>query len=127
MFFFNVKKESKVFTKPIQTIAPVSEANQFNADSVKAVYGKKVKENDLKIIEGIGPKIEELFKTSGILSWKALSEISVDGCNKILDKAGERYRIHDPGTWPRQAKLAYEGKWQELKTWQEKLDKDKEK
>lgn len=75
----------------------------------------------------LGPKIEELFKTSGILTWKSLSETSVDRCNEILDKAGDRFRIHDPGTWPRQSKLAYEGKWQELKDWQEKLDKGKEK
>lgn len=99
----------------------------FNANEAKAVFGKKIKEDDLKIVEGIGPKIEELFKTSGILTWKRLSETSVDRCNKILDKAGERYRIHDPGTWPRQAQLAYEGKWQELKSWQERLDKGKEK
>ena len=99
----------------------------FNEDEAKAVFGKKIKQDDLKIIEGIGPKIEELFKTSGILSWKALGETSVDRCNKILDKAGERYRIHDPGTWPRQSKMAYEGKWQELKDWQDKLDKGKEK
>jgi predicted flap endonuclease-1-like 5' DNA nuclease len=98
----------------------------FNADAAKAVYGKKIKENDLKIVEGIGPKIEELFKSSGILTWKALGKTSVDRCNKILYKAGERYRVHNPGTWPKQAKLAYEGKWQKLKNLQDKLDKGKE-
>lgn len=99
----------------------------FNADAAKAVFGKKIIEDDLKLVEGIGPKIEELFKTSGILTWKRLSETSVDRCNKILHKAGERYKIHDPGTWPRQSKLAYQGKWQKLKDWQDKLDKGREK
>lgn len=99
----------------------------FDANTAKAVFGKKIKQDDLKIVEGIGPKIEELFKTSGILSWKALGETSVDRCNKILDKAGERYRIHNPGTWPKQAKLAYQGKWQKLKDLQYKLHKGKEK
>lgn len=99
----------------------------FDANAAKAVFGKNIKEDDLKIIEGIGPKIEELFKTSGILTWKALGETSVERCNKILSKAGERFSIHNPGTWPRQSKLAYEGKWQELKDWQEKLDKGREK
>lgn len=98
----------------------------FDNDAAKAVYGKKIKQDDLKIVEGIGPKIEELFKTSGILTWKALGETSVDRCNEILDKAGERFRIHNPETWPRQAKLAYEGKWQELKDWQDKLDGGRE-
>jgi predicted flap endonuclease-1-like 5' DNA nuclease len=99
----------------------------FDATLANTAFGKKVKEDDLKIIEGIGPKIEELFKTSGILTWKRLSETSVDRCNKILDKAGERYSLHDPSTWSKQSKLAYEGKWQELKDWQEKLDGGREK
>ncbi len=103
-----------------------SNAIAFDSDAYKTVFGKKIKENDLKIVEGIGPKIEELFKTSGILTWKSLSETSVDRLKEILLKAGERFQMHDPGTWPRQAKLAYEGKWQELKDWQDKLDGGKE-
>ena len=99
----------------------------FDAVAAKAAFGKKVKQDDLKIVEGIGPKIEELFKTSGILTWKRLSETSVDRCNKILDKAGDRYRIHNPSTWPKQAKLAYQGKWAKLKKWQDELDGGKEK
>lgn len=99
----------------------------FDAAFAKSVFGKKVNENDLKIIEGIGPKIEELFKTSGIQSWKSLSETSVDRCKEILMKAGERYQIHDPGTWPRQARMAYENKWRQLKDWQETLDGGREK
>lgn len=114
-------------SEPIQSIVSANVSTTFNAAEAKAVFGKKIKENDLKIIEGIGPKIEELFKTSGILTWKSLSETSVDRCNEILDKAGDRFRIHDPGTWPRQSKLAYEGKWEELKKWQDSLDKGKEK
>ncbi|MBN9283907.1 MULTISPECIES: hypothetical protein [unclassified Flavobacterium] len=98
----------------------------FDGTVAATVFGRKIVENDLKIIEGIGPKIEELFNTSGIFSWKALSEISVDRCNEILHKAGERFVIHNPATWPRQARMAYEGKWQELKDWQEQLDGGKE-
>jgi hypothetical protein len=33
----------------------------------------------------------------------------------ILEEAGSRYKMHDPTTWPQQAKLAEEGKWDELK------------
>jgi predicted flap endonuclease-1-like 5' DNA nuclease len=112
--------------RPIINKKIVSEEVPFDETAAKVVFGKKIKENDLKIIEGIGPKIEELFKTSGILTWKSLSETSVDRCKKILAKAGERYQIHDPGTWPRQSKLCHEGKWQELKDWQGILDGGKE-
>ncbi len=98
----------------------------FDAKAVKVVFGKSYQQDDLKIIEGIGPKIEELFKTSGILTWKALGETSVDRLREILSKAGERYQIHDPNTWPRQSKMAYEGKWQELKDWQNTLEGGRE-
>jgi len=30
--------------------------------------------------------------------------------------------MHNPGTWPKQAEMAAEGKWDELKVWQDELD-----
>ncbi len=98
----------------------------FNAGEAKAVMGKAIKENDLTIIEGIGPAIQELFHKHGIHTWKALSEASVEKCQSILDSEGERFVVHNPGTWPDQAKLAYEGKWKMLKDWQDDLKGGKE-
>lgn len=83
--------------------------------------GKKWKWDDLKIIEGIGPKIADLFKKEGITTWKQLADASVDRLKKILDKAGSAFQIHDPGTWPAQALLAVQEKWAELKKLQDEL------
>ncbi len=93
---------------------------QFNPAEAKAAFGKTIKENDLKLIEGIGPKIEGLFHNFDIRTWKDLAEISADKCQEVLDSGGKRYRIHDPASWPMQAKMAYEGLWEELFEWQEK-------
>lgn len=98
----------------------------FDAALAATVFGKKIKKDDLKIIEGIGPKIEELYHQAGIKTWLALSETPTPKSQTILDNAGENYAIHNPGTWARQAKLAYEGKWKELKEWQDTLDGGKE-
>lgn len=98
----------------------------FDAETASNVFGKKVMQDDLKIVEGIGPKIEELFHAAGIKTWKALSETSVEKCKQVLDSGGERFSIHDPATWPKQCELAYQGKWQQLKEWQDKLDGGKE-
>lgn len=98
----------------------------FDAALAATVFGKKIKKDDLKIIEGIGPKIEELYHKAGIKTWLALSETPTSKSQAILDEAGENYAIHNPGTWARQAKLAYEGKWDELKKWQDALDGGKE-
>lgn len=94
----------------------------FDAAAAKAVFGKAIKQDDLKIIEGIGPKIEGLFKGAGISTWKALSETSVASCKEVLATGGDRYKVHDPASWPMQAKMCYEGKWAELAKWQDEHD-----
>jgi predicted flap endonuclease-1-like 5' DNA nuclease len=61
-------------------------------------------------IEGIGPKIAELLKAGGIVSFRQLATAPPEKLQAILDAAGDQYRIHDPGTWPEQARLLAEGK-----------------
>lgn len=118
----------KVAAAPAKVKKPVAKAsdNSFDAKAVFTIIGKKIKHNDLKAIEGIGPKIAELLDAAGIKTWKDLSETSVDQAKEILKAAGDRYAIHNPGTWPRQAKMMQEGKWAELKAWQDTLDGGKE-
>ncbi len=103
------------------TTAAVS-AVTFNADAAKAAFGKRIKENDLTVVEGIGPKIQELFHNHDVKTWAELANCSVEKCQSVLDSGGERFKIHKPGTWPKQSLLASEGKWQELKDWQDVLD-----
>ncbi|RYU95707.1 hypothetical protein [Emticicia agri] len=81
--------------------------------------------DDLKIVEGIGPKIEELFNKAGIYTFAQLADTPVTRMKEILDKAGSRFQIHDPTTWADQAVLARDGKWDELKKWQDELYKGK--
>ncbi len=88
----------------------------------KAVFGKRIKADDLKIVEGIGPKIEQLFKDAGIKTWYMLSKTDPADLKKILDDAGPRFLMHVPRTWPRQAQMAYEGRWAELLKYQDELD-----
>lgn len=102
--------------------ATVSALLPFDADKAKAVFGKKIKQDDLTLVEGIGPKIQELFHNHGVKTWKELSECSLEKCQEVLNSGGERYKIHTPDTWPEQARMAYEGLWQKLFDWQEELD-----
>ncbi|PHQ62373.1 MAG: hypothetical protein COC08_01035 [Maribacter sp.] len=115
----NGKLSAKTPVTSYAAAAPVT-AMAFDAAAAKAIFGKKIKQDDLKIVEGIGPKIEEMFKEAGIKTWETLSDTAVARCQEILDGGGKRYRIHDPASWPMQAKMAYEGKWAELFKWQEK-------
>lgn len=76
---------------------------------------------DLKIVEGIGPKIEQILKNAGIATLDQLAQTESARLKEILEEAGDRYRIHDPGTWPAQARLAVNGEWELLKEYQDEL------
>ena len=83
---------------------------------------KAYKLNDLKVVEGIGPKIEELLNNAGINTWVELANTSVDRIQSILDDAGSRYSLADPSTWPKQADYAAKGEWDKLEEYQDFLD-----
>jgi large subunit ribosomal protein L21 len=73
-------------------------------------------------IEGVGPKIETILKEAGIETYKKLAKTKPERISEILiEKGGNSYSRFDTATWPEQAKLAAEGKWDELKKMQEEL------
>lgn len=114
--------EKPAAPKVAETVAePVAEkpAAAKKAAAPKKEKGPKL--DDLKIIEGVGPKIETLLKEGGLSTWAELAAAPVERIKEILDAAGPRYQMHDPSTWPAQAKLAAEGNWDELKAYQESL------
>ena len=147
------RKTKKVKSAPVaeapnvEAAAPTPEAQKV-AEPVKAPEPKKAPEapaaeakdvpaapapiqdagakDELKKIEGIGPKIAELLNNAGINTFSQLGATEVDRIKEILAEAGSRYAAHNPGTWPRQAQLAADGKWDELKKWQDELDGGKE-
>ncbi len=77
--------------------------------------------DDLSKIEGFGKKIAELLVNNNITGFKELSNATTAGLKKILESGGSRFSLHNPGTWPKQAKLAADGKWDELKQLQKEL------
>ena len=80
-----------------------------------AVLGKSVTLDDLKVVEGIGPKIESLCHGIGIRTWFDLSTTEVSLLNTMLADAGSRMASRDPATWPEQAGLLAAGRWDDFK------------
>jgi predicted flap endonuclease-1-like 5' DNA nuclease len=109
--------------KWVEQAAQLALQKQENPDQ----FGKKSAEawsddtEDLKIVEGIGPKIEEVLQNAGIGNWELLAAAEPDEIRAILDEAGSRFRMHDPATWPAQARLALNGEWAVLKEYQDEL------
>lgn len=77
--------------------------------------------DDLKKIEGIGPKIAELLKNHGILTYADLGKTKTEKLIQVLEKVGSRYRIVDPSMWSKQAKLAGKGDRDGLKQLKKEL------
>lgn len=85
------------------------------------------KTDDLKAMEGIGPKIEGLLHAAGIKTWRALADTPVEKIQEILDAAGANFSLADPASWPQQADLAANGKWDQLNALQDYLVAGREK
>lgn len=85
----------------------------------RKTLSKKV--DDLTVVEGIGPAINKLLHSAGIKTFADLAGSSKSSLKKVLDEAGARFRVHDPSSWPKQARLARDGKTKELDTLKKEL------
>ena len=107
--------------KKAKTRPATAPKNQPMPAAKKSSATAKVKKTDLTIIEGIGPKIREILNNAGIVTLDQLATANPANLKKILVNAGTRFQMHDPSTWPAQAKLAASGKMEELKVLQTQL------
>ncbi len=78
-------------------------------------------DDDLKLIEGIGPKIAGILQAAGVRSFAQLAAMTPATIQPLLDAAGPNYRIADPLSWHERAGLAAAGRWDELKQLQDTL------
>ncbi len=102
--------------------APVVEATPIAEEALPATTSG----DDLAIIEGIGPRIAELFNNAGITTFAQLADAQDEAVQQVLTEAGPQFNVHDATTWNEQAALARDGKWDELKELQDRLKAGKE-
>ena len=100
--------------------APSISAEQLSAGAGILGLGK-LGMDDLKAVEGIGPKIDELLVAGGITTWHQLSNTPVERIQSILDAAGPSFRVANPSSWARQAGLLANARWAEFKTLTDEL------
>lgn len=79
------------------------------------------REDNLSIVEGIGPKIEAVLKANDIRTFGQLAMTEPDQIKDLLTAAGPQFNMADPASWPLQAGLAFEGLWERLEELQESL------
>ena len=107
--------------------APKKETKKAEPKAEKAapkVAAKKAtgKADDLKKIEGAGPKAAEALVNAGYETFAKVAKATPEELSNVLSEASSRLAHIVTDTWPKQAKLAADGKWDELKELQDKLD-----
>lgn len=103
--------EPDVSATPLANDAPASTL-PINADPAKP--------DDLKVIEGIGPKMEKALHSAGITTFAQLSGASEADINAAIVAAGMRFAPSVP-TWAEQASYAANGDFVGLETYQKSL------
>ncbi len=85
----------------------------------KTIKASADKADDLTKIEGIGPKAAEALVNASIDTYAKLAKAKADKIKAVLTEASSRMAHLDPTSWPKQSKMAADGKWDELKEWQD--------
>jgi predicted flap endonuclease-1-like 5' DNA nuclease len=118
------KPETAIPTTESETVAPsqVVETPQGVARRTAPIVGEveALEPDDLKLIEGIGPKISSLLQSAGIMTFAHLASTDVKRLKQIIAEA-RLTALADPTSWPEQATLAATGRWDELETLQDEL------
>ncbi|MCG2768908.1 MAG: DUF4332 domain-containing protein [Anaerolineae bacterium] len=110
-------------TKPATTVASVAATAASRAAAAPATPAEPAvppKPDDLKRIEGIGPKISALLQEAGISTFAQLAAAEASRLEEILAEAGLS-ALAKPATWPEQASLAAAGDWEALEALQNEL------
>lgn len=115
MFWWFIKPQKRI--TEITQIAAAKEAKIISEDTAKG----EVFSDNFQLIEWIGPAIEKVLHKYGVKSYKDMVDEDVEWLEEILAAAGSKYKIHNPATWPDQARLAMQKKWKELEEYQEIL------
>ncbi len=110
-------KKAKEVEAPV-----VSEETAPKKETVeKETQAKPAKADDLTKVEGIGPKAAEALVSAGIESYAKLAKAKPEKIKDILTEASSRMAHLDPTSWPKQAAMAAEDKWDALKEWQDSV------
>ena len=122
---FRKKRLGRTFVNIIpkgEEVTTAPAAPKAEAKKEAPAKAAKVKGDDMRKIEGIGPKIAEKLAEAGIASFADLAKSEVSKLQEVLDAAGSRYASRNPSTWPMQADLAAAAKWDELKDLQARIE-----
>ncbi len=115
------RKNEKQSNKEGKDTAKAPEAKAETKKAAVAEEAKTSEADDLTKIEGAGPKAAEALVNAGIDTFAKVAKADPEKMKEILTEASSRMAHLDPTSWPKQAQMAADGKWDELKEWQDNV------
>ena len=117
------KTESKkeVKAEPAVETEKAAPAKETVAAVKEEAPKKSSKADDLTKIEGVGPKAAEYLAAAGLDTFAKVAKADAEKMKEILTEASSRMGHLDPTSWSKQAQMAADGKWDELKEWQDRV------
>lgn len=120
-----VQKAAKTVVKEIKTkgtakVAEVKFEGKEKVAEVKKATKKAVKttgKDDLKLIYGVGPKVEFTFNKHGINTYGDLVKAEKSKIVEILEEAGPMFKNVDTADWKKQAEVGVEGGEEAVREW----------
>jgi large subunit ribosomal protein L21 len=117
------KKAAKKEEAPKVAAPKADKKETLKTEAPKATKKAAPKKGDkLSLIEGVGPKAAEALTEAGLDTFAKIAKSNPEAIKAILDASQNKVQHLDPGTWPQQAKLAADGKMDELKKLQDELN-----
>lgn len=102
--------KKKAVKKTTKKAAPKAKKTVAKKAVAKKVEEKKIevpasdKKDDLKLIKGIGPKLEEVLNGIGLTAFEQIKKLTIKDMTKLLSDAGVNTKLYDISGWKKQAK-----------------------
>ena len=120
------RQNQETMDRAVGVEARVSELQKLMQEKEQEITALKAKkramQDDFSYLDGVGPKISAILRSAGVKTFAKLAAKEVDDLREILVAENPSLlRLSDPTTWPEQAGMAAEGRWENLKALQEGL------
>jgi len=120
------KQNQETMDRAVGAEARGNELLKLKQEREQEITDLKAKEramqDDFSYLDGVGPKISAVLRSAGVKTFAKLAAKGVDDLREILVAENPSLlRLSDPTTWPEQAGMAAEGRWENLKALQEDL------
>ena len=120
LFWWGLNRPSYDQLIVTETITDDHHETSSTHHAVEVETAEQVEADDLKRIEGVGPKIEKILHEAGIHTFAQLASAEISHLEKVVHQDGG-VRLAFPASWPAQARLAATGDWEGLAKLQDEL------